>query len=100
MWQGKGQGSPGGVTYGCHAGSRELSGWTVWTLHKVTSLGSLPCTCSGGQEPRLLWKPPPPAPPRNAAFPGPPKCLRGCRDKDASSPEGTARNNVEGKGAR
>lgn len=98
MRQGKGQGSPDGVTYGCHAGSRELSGWTVWTLlHEVTSLGSLPCTCSGDQEPRLLWTPPAP---RNAAFPGPPKCLRGCRDKDASSPEGTARNNAEGKDVR
>lgn len=62
-------------------------------LHEVASLGSLPCNLLWGWELRLLWEPP-----CNAAFLGPPKCLQGYRDKDTSSPVGTARNNAERKG--
>lgn len=36
--------------------------------------------------------------PCNAAFLGSPKFLQGYRDKDTSSPVGTARNNAERKG--
>lgn len=46
MWQGKGQGSPGGVTNATQAAGSCLDG-CLNLLHEVASLGSLPCTCSG-----------------------------------------------------
>lgn len=77
MCQGKGQGSPGGVT---GATGSCLDGWFGLTARGGLA-GLLASHSLWGPEPSLLWRPS-----RYAAFPGPPKCSRGCGDTNALLP--------------
>lgn len=63
------------------------------SLHEVASLGSLPCTRSGDQSQDSCGGHPATLPSR--VLPG---AREGVGTQMPSSPEGTARNNAEGKG--
>lgn len=83
MRQGKGQGSPGGVTDATQAAGSCLGGWFGLAAGGGLA-GLLALYLLWGPELRLLW-----GPPRNATFPGTPTGSLGHRGQRHLLPGGT-----------